>query len=787
MILLLSHARAPRFCLLLATCIATAVLAAPAPASADQGPWDRTETRDECTDFEVLRQPYFGDNHVHTALSADAVINSTPNLPSDAYDFAKGAPLPYTSGNPVATAQLKRPLDYAVATDHAEFLGETSICLDPGHPGYTSTECTELREDIGVSFQGPLDSDAFLIFFFPTNTPNTPRFSWCGPGGVDCLARTSIVWDSIQNDAEAHYDRSDSCSFTTFVGYEWTGNTGFNNLHRNVIFRNENVTPLPVSYYEKPTADGLWDALDLECVNAGTGCEVLAIPHNSNISGGNMFKPLNELGNPYTAAEAAQRQRLEPIVELNQHKADSECSLMFSPNDELCGFETANVGSQLPGSPQIAANFVRDALLVGLQEADRTGVNPLEMGMVSATDGHMAMSGHVREDEYYGHVGAFDQTPEQQMIDLSLFHAGTNPGGLGVLWAEENSRDALYAAMERREVYSTTGTRPVVRFFAGRLPKDICESGDFAREGYVNGVPMGGEFGRRGPTFAVMATKDPGPAGLPGTDLQRIQIIKGWVDKEGNKHEKVFEVAGDPDNGAGVDTATCTPTGTGFSSLCGTWTDPAFDKNERAFYYARVVENPTCRWSQFLCNREGIDCNAAVPPDFTLCCDGSVPSTIQERAVTSPIFYRPDTFSKMRAKILKRSIAPGDEELRLTAKIHRAHPDLDPDTHDLTIEVRDDQVVYSATVPAGTMVRKGTTWLLKDPGGSIGGLKQLKIKIKGNGGAVISLKTIGMPLSDIDFDEEHMVHVTMTAGTMKLEHRRMWVEMNGGKALGTSR
>lgn len=767
-------------------CLALVVLVAPAPIGADQGPWDRTETRDDCMDFDPLRQPYFGDTHVHTAYSADAVINSTPNHPTDAYDFAKGAPLPYTSGNPVATAQLKRPLDYAVATDHAEFLGETAICLDPGHPHYGAAECVTMRADIGQSFDGPTESASFLDFYFPTNFPGVPRFAWCGAGGADCLAVASTVWNQIQTDAEAHYDRSDACTFTTFVGYEWTSNTNFANLHRNVIFRNENVTALPISYYEEPHEQGLWTSLKAQCQDAGTGCDALAIPHNSNIAGGEMFLPVNEDATAYTADDAALRSRMEPLVELNQHKADSECHDMFSTNDELCGFEKAELGSQLPGSSPVAANFVRDALLVGLQEHRRTGVNPMNYGMISATDGHMAMSGHVREDEYYGHVGAFDQTPEQQLIDLSLFHAGTNPGGLGVLWAEENSRDALYAAMQRREVYSTTGSRPIVRFYAGRLPADICDGGDFARDGYVNGVPMGDEIGRRNPTFAVMATKDPGPPGLPGNDLQRIQIVKGWVDGAGNKHERTYEVAGDPNNGAGVDTTTCAPTGTGFSSLCATWRDPDFDKDERAFYYARVVENPSCRWSQYTCNREGIDCDGVVPPEFALCCDGSLPETIQERAVTSPIFYRRDTFSKLRAKILKRSIAPGDEELRLAGKIYAAHADLDPDDEDITIEIRDDAVIYSATVPAGTMTRRGRTWLLRDPLGTIGGIERLKIKKKSSGGANVSLRTIGLPMNDV-FTGEHMVHVTMTAGNMRLHHRRLWVEMNSGKALGTNR
>lgn len=756
------------------------------PAAADQGPWGRTEVRDDCLDFDPLRQPYFGDTHVHTNLSMDAVVNGTANGPSDAYDFAKGAPLPYTAGNAVATAQLNRPLDYAVVTDHSEFFGETSICLDPSQePGYSSGQCVNLRDDIGQQFDGPLDSQSFLDFYFPSNTPETPRFSWCGTDDVDCLARASIIWDSIQTDAETHYDRSDACSFTTFVGYEWTSNTGFRNLHRNVIFRNEIVTPLPVSYFEEWHDHNMRAALLAQCQEAGTGCDALAIPHNSNIGGGWMFVPETENFVPYTAADAALRAMMEPIVEVNQHKADSECHPVLS-NDELCGFEKTDITSQLPLPGLEPKNFIRDALLVGLQEKRRVGVNPMPMGMISATDGHMAMSGLVREDTYYGHVGSFDETPEQQMQDTSLFHAATNPGGLGVFWAEENSRDALFAAMQRREVYSTTGTRPLVRFFAGRLPNDICGGGDFVREGYVHGVPMGGELGRRGPTFAVLAAKDPGPPGLPGNDIQRVQIIKGWVDKQGNKHEKTYDIGGDPNNGATVDTATCTPVGSGFSEICATWKDPDFDKDEEAFYYARVVENPSCRWSQYLCNREGVDCNGVVPPEFTLCCDGSVPSTIQERAVTSPIWYRPDQFSNMRVKILYQGVAPGDEELLLSAKIARASADLDPDVNDLTLEIRDDDVIYSVTIPAGTLVKRGTTYLWKDPLGTLGGIKRMKLKRKSNGGVILTLRTVPMAFPALDAGE-HMVHLRLASGHMDLEHRRIWVETNGGKALGTSR
>ena len=237
------------------------VVAQPSPLFAQAGPppWERTEVRADCTEFELLRSPFFGDTHVHTSYSADAVINSTPNDPRDAYDFAKGASLPMTSINPTATLQLRRPLDFTMVSDHAETFGETSICLDPTHAGYSSVECTALRDDIGMTFNSPLDSGAFLFLFFPTNTPNTPRFDWCGVDGQLCLDRASAVWVDTQLAAEEHYDRTAACSFTSFVGYEWTGNTDFTNLHRNVVFRNEVVPALPTSYYEAPSAEQLWE------------------------------------------------------------------------------------------------------------------------------------------------------------------------------------------------------------------------------------------------------------------------------------------------------------------------------------------------------------------------------------------------------------------------------------------------------------------------------------------------------------------------------------------------
>src|SRR6185369_12427700 len=380
--------------------------------------------------------------------------------------------------------------------------------------------------------------------------------------------------------------------------YEWTNNLGGYNLHRNIIFRNADVPALPTSYYEQPHVEGLFTKLEDDCLNGGAQCDFLAIPHNSNASGGLMFQPLNSDGSPLTKADALRRAGHEPLVELFQHKGSSECDLGGSPNDELCGFEQLKrlqlfaTASPITLPPQ--NNFVRRALREGIRQEDLIGANPFKLGVIGSTDAHQSDPGATVENDFAtnGHLGVRDSSPENILSKIGPGGIVTNGGGLAVLWAEENSRDALFAAMRRREAYATSGTRPIVRFFGGRPPKDVCDDADFVEEGYTNGVPMGGEIGpalgRRSPRFAVMAMKDPGGNGEPSTPLQQIQIVKGWADAEGQPHEKVFEVAGNPRNGADVDLGTCTPTGAGAASLCTVWADPSFRPNERSFYYARV-------------------------------------------------------------------------------------------------------------------------------------------------------------------------------------------------------
>jgi hypothetical protein len=608
----------------------------------------RAETREPCAHRDVDRQPFFGDLHVHTGFSQDASTQGTRSTPRDAYRFARGEKLgipPFdAAGAAVRTVQLDRPLDFAAVTDHAEQIGEVRVCRTPGTPGYDSWLCRLYRGFPRVAF-------------FVMNagySAGGERFSYCGEDGAGCLAAARTVWQETRDAAEGAYDRSAACRFTSFVAYEWTaGVDGGKNLHRNVIFANERVPELPISVMETGVpAARLWDALERDCLAGLPGCEVLTIPHNSNLDGGLMFQSAVALGAEIGASEASRRARWEPLVEVMQHKGDSECLLSGDTTDEACGFEKLpydNFGGRyawLAADPPQRTQFVREALKRGLALEAKLGANPFRYGLVASTDTHLGAAGLVSERDFPGHGGAGAASPDALPVGLpDALEFG--PGGLAVLWAEENSREALFAAMKRREAYGTSGPRPVVRFFAGAsLPTDLCERPDFVTTGYREGVPMGGELtGAPAQTplrFAVQALQDPGSAREPGLPLQRIQIVKGWL-AAGETHERVVDVAGGP-NGASVDLASCEPHGAGAARLCTVWTDPDFDPSQPAFYYARVLENPRCRWSQRICAAARVDC--ARPETITEglagCCDPLHQPTVQERAWTSPIWYAPE-------------------------------------------------------------------------------------------------------------------------------------------------
>ena len=624
------------------------------PAHAEP-PWQRTEERAPCTVHDPNRRPWFGDTHVHTAFSFDASTQDTRNTPRDAYRFAKGERMgiqPYAEdGTALRSIQLERPLDFVAVSDHAELLGEVRMCMTPDSAGYWSPVCILHRGFPSVGFQ----------LIAARTLQMKGRWGFCGDDGADCLREARGVWQEIQAAAEEAYDRSPACDFTSFVGYEWTASVGTGqNLHRNVIFRNARVPEDPPSWVDTDSAVALWDALDAACTQGVPGCEVLTIPHNPNLGAGLMFEAASlesddDRGKPFDPATAKRRQRMEPLVEMMQHKGDSECDIRAGfEDDEACGFENlpydqfgAKFSMFVESRIASRSSFVRDAFARGLLLEKQIGVNPFRFGVIASTDTHIAAPGLTAEKGHPGHggagMGAQDVKPTGFPDDLEF-----NPGGLAVLWAEENSRDALFSAMQRREAYGTSGTRPTVRFFGGfDYPDTMCAEPGFATRGYASGVPMGGDLppapaDAKGPRFAVWALQDAGTPASPGTPLQRIQIVKGWVE-DGDVREQVIDVAGGP-NEASVDLATCEPQGEGHRELCTVWTDPDFDATAPAFYYARVLENPTCRWSQHVCNEAGVDCSepGSVPPGLVACCSEEHAATIQERAWTSPIWYAPE-------------------------------------------------------------------------------------------------------------------------------------------------
>ena len=608
--------------------VGLAVTAATATLAADAG----REDREPCEQRDPLRQPFFGDLHIHTRHSHDAASQGTVATPADAYRFARGEPLaiqPFDEdGRSLRTLQLSRPLDFAGVSDHAELFGEIRMCKTPGAPGYDSYVCRVYRGWPtlgGVLVAGHASSRA-------------GRYSMCGDDGEVCRSEARTVWQDIRDAAERAYDRSSACRFTTLIGYEWTATAmpAVANLHRNVFYRSDVVPEDPISSIEAFPAEEMWAQQEQRC-RGEDGCDWISIPHNSNISLAQMFRTTLPDGSPLTAETAAVRGQSEPIVEIYQHKGSSECSSSMSPADELCGFENlpwASFDAMRTGARAVPGplNYVRNALAEGLVQHEALGANPFAFGIIASTDTHLAIAGAVSESTFSGHRGAAEPKRElsRGLVDRPEF----SPGGLAVIWAEENSRYALFDALKRREVYGTSGPRIVLRFFGGwGLERTLCDEPDFVARADAVGVPMGGELaGRDGltasPRFLVSALQDAGTPEAPGASLERVQIVKVW-EAGGEPREQVFEAAAAEPTGAG--------------SLCTVWQDPGFDPDQYAAYYARVLEQPTLRWHARICDRAQVDCSAPaeLAEDLQACCDPAWPRSIRERAWSSPIWYTP--------------------------------------------------------------------------------------------------------------------------------------------------
>lgn len=573
------------------------------------------------------RNAFFGDLHIHSRLSLDAYRFGVTAGPEDAYVFAKGGAIEHGAGYEI---RLKEPLDFAAVTDHAEYLGifdGLGIEL-PLHGG-------RLRDTL----LGRNRLSATMLYLETMADFEPPSQGGQVQGDDPEIMRAA--WRRI---IEAAENANEPGSFTSFIGYEWSSvsEPGLDNLHRNVIYRGSAAPDLPFSALDSKDPEALWAVLE-EQLEAGI--EAIAIPHNGNVSNGEMWKDQTVSGEPLDADYAARRTRWEPIAEIFQVKGQSEAHPVLSSEDEFANFEIKtkrlNFGQQ-PSEPR--GSYARDALKRGLAYRVDQGFDPFDFGVIGSSDGHGA-SAPIEEDTFHGKLPLLDGTAGIRMGTATLLpEAGRaaaewGSGGLAAIWAEENTRESLFRAMRRRETFATSGTRIRVRFFAGRaLPDDLFDRSDGIRFAYRTAATMGGALTERyeeSPAFAVWAVKDPLAA-----NLDRIQIVKLWVDEEGRPKEKLFDVAAsdgrsaDPKTGrvgrlaSTVDVANASYSNTvGANELSVVWRDPEWDPSRPSRYYARVLEIETPRWTTYDAKRLGIDA-----PE---------PTALQERAVTSAITYRP--------------------------------------------------------------------------------------------------------------------------------------------------
>jgi hypothetical protein len=604
------------------------------------------------------RNAFFGDLHVHTANSFDAYVFGTTATPDDAYSYAKGAPLAHPSGYEM---QLRHPLDFYAVTDHAMFLGLVKASAD------TSTEFSRydvaqpLHNINAADNMGPLSllhrGRAFSAFVPSTMTGLLD--GTIDPEVANAVSKSAWL-DSIRAANEAYIPGS----FTTFAAYEYTTSSDDRgNLHRNVIFRGVDRLPaLPFSRLNSQNPEALWQWMDSL---REAGVESLAIPHNSNASNGQMFKLTDWAGDPIDNEYAQQRLRNEPLVEMTQVKGTSDTHPLLSKNDEWADFEISpyRVATKLYSEPK--GSYVRDAYQRGLKIEEGGVINPYRFGLIGSSDTH---TGAISQDEetFSSKAGMLDGTPERRgSIPARWLYATylkyRDPGlltevdgkdymqsssfeywsasGLAAVWAEENTREAIYDAFRRKETFATSGPRIKVRFFASHaFEPALLESADLVSTAYDTGVAMGSnlEGSEESPGFLVWASAE-----ADGTPLQRLQVIKGWLE-EGEAREQVYDVACSdglevdpqthrcPENGAQVNLVDCSVSaGVGSAELKTFWQDPAFDPSIEAFYYVRALENPSCRWSTWDAIRAGVEPRS------------DLPRTIQERAWSSPIWLRP--------------------------------------------------------------------------------------------------------------------------------------------------
>ena len=586
-------------------------------------------------------QVFFGDTHLHTSYSTDAGMIGNTLGPEDAYRFARGETVTSSTGLP---ARLRRPLDFLVVADHAENLG-LAPAIAESNPELLQNEWGRMVHDFVK--EGTVEGvtkayDAWGAKMHERNDPLKEQTE---------LSRT--MWEKLTAAAEK-YNQPDL--FTALIGFEWTSGPNGNNLHRNVIFRDGKEKAdqiIPLSQYDTQDPEELWQWMaDYE---NNTGGRLLAIPHNGNLSNGLMFDDVTlTTKKPLDKDYAERRQKWEPIYEVTQIKGDGETHPSLSPNDEFADFETWDRGSFGPESKtkdMLPREYAREALKRGLAYDAKLGINPFKFGMVGSTDSHTSLS-TAEEDNFFGKVSMLEPSADPIRFDevitgrpapkgSQMFARDTSASGLAAVWARENTREALWDAMARKEVFATTGTRIRVRVFGGfEFSEDDLDRSDFAKHGYDKGVPMGDDLTSapegKAPTFLIRAIRD-----VDGANLDRIQIIKGWLNANGKSEEKIYDVAWSDDrkpdtdgklpavgNTVNVEEATY-DNSIGAAGLQAFWKDPDFDPSQRAFYYVRVLEIPTPRWTTYDAKIFGVE----RPND--------VPAAIQERAYTSPIWYTP--------------------------------------------------------------------------------------------------------------------------------------------------
>ena len=592
------------------------------------------------------QRPLWGDTHLHTSLSMDAGLFGNRLGPREAYKFARGEEVVSSTGQPV---KLSRPLDWLVIADHSDGMGLFGD-LYAGKPALLAFE-QAARWNKGLEAGGDeaVNAALDLISKFSQGTIDPELMSQYSPGSKQYKS----LWEKVIDDAEAFNDPG---QFTTLIGFEWTSLIKGNNMHRVVIFRDGpiragQVVPFTMSAPQgSPNPRDLWKYLTN--YEQKTGGEILAIAHNGNLSNGIMF-PLEAQwdGTKLDGTYVTERSRWEPLYEVTQIKGDGETHPVLSPDDEFADYENWDIGnldaSEAKTDDMLAGEYAREALKRGLEIEKRLGTNPYKFGMIGATDSHTSLA-TAQEDNFFGKHSGAEPNPKRMTHPFMKTDVGTIMGwqmvssGLAAVWAQENTRRAIFDAMKRKEVYGTTGSRMNVRFFGGwTFTDNDVRSRIPANVGYNKGVPMGGDLRpppevSKAPNFMVFALRDP-----IGANLDRIQIVKGWMDQDGNTKEKVYDVAWSdgrkiddkgklPPVGNTVDVKTASWTNTiGAAELAAVWTDPDFDPNQKAFYYARVLEIPTPRWSTYDAFRFGID----IPK--------GAPKSTQERAYTSPIWYTP--------------------------------------------------------------------------------------------------------------------------------------------------